>query len=47
MQLDPESDDDWPPPWFGYALAVALFLVSIVQSMVLQQYWQRTYQVIE
>ena len=46
FQLDPESEDDWPPPWLGYVLAVALFLVSMVQTMVLQQYWKRTYQVI-
>ena len=46
FQLDPESEDDWPPPWLGYVLAVALFLVSMVQTMVLQQYWKRTYQVL-
>ena len=43
VQLDPESEDSMPPS-FGYMLAAGLFLVSVVQSVVLQQYWQMTYQ---
>jgi len=30
--------------WRGYVLAVALFLVNVVQLLVLQQYWTRCYQ---
>jgi ATP-binding cassette subfamily C (CFTR/MRP) protein 1 len=46
VQQDPEDADAALPNWAGYVLACCLFAVSIVQSIVLQQYWQRTYQVI-